>query len=43
MATGSWDTMLKIWSTGLEDENDDGESMSKRMKSDRGKTRVKIK
>ncbi|CAG5087248.1 Similar to AAEL005041: Ribosome biogenesis protein WDR12 homolog (Aedes aegypti) [Cotesia congregata] len=42
MATGSWDTMLKIWSTSDEDENDneDGESRSKRMKTDRGKTRT---
>lgn len=40
MATGSWDAMLKIWSTATEDETEDGESMSKRMKTDRGRTRV---
>ncbi|KAK0087216.1 hypothetical protein PV325_001458, partial [Microctonus aethiopoides] len=40
MATGSWDAMLKIWSTATEDETEDGESMSKRMKTDRGRTRT---
>ncbi|XP_043282910.1 ribosome biogenesis protein WDR12 homolog [Venturia canescens] len=40
MATGSWDTMIKIWSTLTYDENDDGESASKRSKSEYGKTRT---
>jgi len=40
MATGSWDTMLKIWSTSTEDEDDDGESTSKRSKTEHGKTRT---
>ncbi|KAK0182169.1 hypothetical protein PV327_000332 [Microctonus hyperodae] len=40
MATGSWDKMLKIWSTATEDETEDGESKSKRMKTDKGKTRI---
>ncbi|XP_033220036.1 ribosome biogenesis protein WDR12 homolog isoform X2 [Belonocnema kinseyi] len=39
MATGSWDTMLKIWSTTAEDD-EEGESASKRMKKDHGKTKV---
>ncbi|XP_006617567.1 ribosome biogenesis protein WDR12 homolog isoform X1 [Apis dorsata] len=40
MATGAWDTMLKIWSTANQDENEDGESTSKRLKSEHGKTRI---
>ncbi|XP_031844303.1 ribosome biogenesis protein WDR12 homolog [Nomia melanderi] len=40
MATGAWDTMLKLWSTSNQDENEDGESTSKRLKSEHGKTRV---
>lgn len=40
MATGAWDTMLKIWSTATQDENEDGESTSKRSKSEHGKIRV---
>ncbi|KAF7987879.1 hypothetical protein HCN44_003742 [Aphidius gifuensis] len=40
MATGSWDTMLKIWSTSAEDDNEDGPSASKKSKIERGKTRV---
>ncbi|XP_053988455.1 ribosome biogenesis protein WDR12 homolog [Hylaeus anthracinus] len=40
IATGAWDTMLKIWSTSNQDENEDGESSSKRLKSEHGKTRV---
>ncbi|XP_043524232.1 ribosome biogenesis protein WDR12 homolog [Frieseomelitta varia] len=40
MATGGWDTMLKIWSTANQDENEDGESASKRLKSEHGKTRI---
>lgn len=40
IATGAWDTMLKIWSTSNQDENEDGESTSKRLKSEHGKTRV---
>ncbi|XP_033335271.2 ribosome biogenesis protein WDR12 homolog [Megalopta genalis] len=40
LATGSWDTMVKIWSTATQDENEDGESTSKRSKSEHGKTRV---
>lgn len=39
MATGSWDTMLKIWSALLHDENEDLSS-SKKSKSEHGKTRV---
>ncbi|XP_058803230.1 ribosome biogenesis protein WDR12 homolog [Phymastichus coffea] len=43
MATGSWDTMLKIWSTSLQDENEDGESVSKRKKTDCTKTRAPLR
>ncbi|XP_015598253.1 ribosome biogenesis protein WDR12 homolog [Cephus cinctus] len=39
MATGSWDTMLKIWSASTQDD-DDGESSSKRTKTEHGKTRT---
>ncbi|CAK9809521.1 Ribosome biogenesis protein WDR12 homolog [Anthophora plagiata] len=40
MATGAWDTLLKVWSTSNEDENEDGESTSKRLKSEHSKTKV---
>lgn len=40
LATGSWDTMLKVWSTSLSDEED--ESASKKTKSEQGKTRTPI-
>lgn len=40
MATGSWDTMLKIWSASSQDENEDGESTSKKLKLEHGKTRI---
>ncbi|XP_066595230.1 ribosome biogenesis protein WDR12 homolog [Prorops nasuta] len=40
MATGAWDTMLKIWSTSVQDGNEDGESAPKRLKLDHGKTRT---
>lgn len=36
IATGSWDNLLKIWSTATHDEN--GETESKRAKSDVGRT-----
>lgn len=36
IATGSWDNLLKIWSASLHDEN--GESGSKKAKSDQGRT-----
>ncbi|XP_026463246.1 ribosome biogenesis protein WDR12 homolog [Ctenocephalides felis] len=39
MATGSWDTFLKIWGASLED-TDAGESSSKRLKGDNGKVRT---
>ncbi|XP_012286544.1 ribosome biogenesis protein WDR12 homolog isoform X1 [Orussus abietinus] len=42
MATGAWDTMLKIWSTSTKDENEDGVSASKRLKTEHGKTRTPI-
>lgn len=40
MATGAWDTMLKVWSTSNHDEDENGESTSKRLKSNHDKTRV---
>ncbi|XP_043492313.1 ribosome biogenesis protein WDR12 homolog [Polistes fuscatus] len=40
MATGSWDTMLKIWSTSLENEIEDSEPNPKKIKLDYGKTRL---
>ncbi|XP_015524118.2 ribosome biogenesis protein WDR12 homolog [Neodiprion pinetum] len=40
IATGSWDTMLKIWSTSVDDRNNDGESASKKLKTDHGKVRT---
>ncbi|XP_011502838.1 PREDICTED: ribosome biogenesis protein WDR12 homolog isoform X1 [Ceratosolen solmsi marchali] len=43
MATGSWDTMLKIWSTSLQDDSENGESASKRKKTDCSKTRVPLR
>ncbi|XP_034948581.1 ribosome biogenesis protein WDR12 homolog [Chelonus insularis] len=43
MATGAWDTMIKIWSTAADDESEDGESMSKKMKTDGGKTRTPLR
>ncbi|XP_001602606.2 ribosome biogenesis protein WDR12 homolog [Nasonia vitripennis] len=42
MATGSWDTMLKIWSTSLQDDTEEGESASKRKKTE-SKTRVPLR
>lgn len=36
MATGSWDNLLKIWSTTLHDEN--GETLSKKSKPEQGRT-----
>ncbi|KAJ8680541.1 hypothetical protein QAD02_016328 [Eretmocerus hayati] len=42
MATGAWDTMLKIWSISL-DDTEDGESASKRKKPDCSKTRIPLK
>lgn len=36
IATGSWDNLLKVWSTALHDEN--GESSSKKLKSEQGQT-----
>lgn len=40
MATGSWDTMLKIWSTSSQEEKEDGEPSAKKLKADHGKIRV---
>ncbi|KAG7208945.1 hypothetical protein KM043_015121 [Ampulex compressa] len=40
MATGSWDATLKIWSTSTQDENEDGESTSKKLRSEHGKTKI---
>lgn len=40
MATGSWDTMLKIWSTSSQDETEDGEPNAKKLKADHGKIKV---
>lgn len=42
MATGSWDTMLKIWSSLIHDSDENGESSSKKSKSDHGKTRTPV-
>ncbi|XP_014483139.1 PREDICTED: ribosome biogenesis protein WDR12 homolog [Dinoponera quadriceps] len=42
MATGSWDTTLKIWSTSIQDEQRNGESSPKRAKMEDGKTRVSM-
>ncbi|KAL7303911.1 hypothetical protein TKK_0004029 [Trichogramma kaykai] len=43
MATGAWDTMLKIWSSSLHDDQENGEPPSKRSKSDPSKTRMPIR
>ncbi|XP_014488962.1 PREDICTED: ribosome biogenesis protein WDR12 homolog [Dinoponera quadriceps] len=40
IATGGWDTMLKIWSTSMQDETEDGESASKMIKAKQSKTKL---
>lgn len=40
IASGSWDTMLKIWSASSSEDDEPG--ASKKAKSDQGETRVKI-
>lgn len=40
LASGSWDTMLKIWSTEL--HGDDDEVAQKKAKSEQGETRVRF-
>ncbi|XP_032687949.1 ribosome biogenesis protein WDR12 homolog [Odontomachus brunneus] len=40
MATGGWDTMLKIWSTSTQNETENTEPASKRIKAKRSKTRL---
>ncbi|XP_012224179.2 ribosome biogenesis protein WDR12 homolog [Linepithema humile] len=41
MATGAWDNMLYIWSTSTQEEDNDGESASKKAKSEfANKTKV---
>ena len=42
MASGSWDTMLKIWSTKLRDDNDDGPTTSKKIRTDTEQARTPI-
>ncbi|XP_062553144.1 ribosome biogenesis protein WDR12 homolog [Armigeres subalbatus] len=42
MATGSWDTMLKIWSTDVRNESETQPSTSKRQKLDQGNARTPI-
>jgi ribosome biogenesis protein len=42
MATGSWDNMLKVWSTNLHETDASGESSSKKMKTGEGQTRTPI-
>lgn len=41
LATGSWDTMLKLWSASMEDTSE-GEPISKRMRGDHGKVRTPL-